>query len=374
MTVISAVPDNQIDDTVLYRADAPTLEIDVELSRIAIGLKKHGIPSAYRLWLILRYEMSTTNTGGYLPIKGLHQLVRDHDVSIGSERFRQLLNAGNGLFWDIDRGRKRAYLRGYERVAELLVALALEHKPQLIDTNLPGTSFREISIAGSLADFESACFNAWINYKNERAKIDRQPLSNATLSLLWGRSRQAIQNWKQIAGIETIHNYAQFAPATHNQQTYENSIRMVPAHADVIAVDVEYTDGVKQETAFSWQTSNSYHPTTDNPERNHSYNPHIVRKACRAAINELQPDHLWGRQVARKRYFADRDGAISAMKKRGNYDSVLYVQHGVKRGNIGIFEAVNPYTGECVGLNARNFAAEYLSGNIAKRSYWRDME
>jgi len=159
-----------------------------ELTRLA---HKAKCWNPLRIWYYLR---SLTNDG-----KVELEAVNPKDINLGWRHFKDLLKAGDGIFWCLvpensSYTRGRIYLAGVKTLAE----------------NFGCTNFTPVEIPfealRSKALFMAFSLNGWITIKKRGQCI----ISLQSLCDEWGiRSPTTIKNWIKKAGIGKIPNVAQ---------------------------------------------------------------------------------------------------------------------------------------------------------------------
>jgi hypothetical protein len=243
------IQESKITDT------AGTIACDVELCRIALGLRQ---AAQMRLWLVLvQYARDT----GYNHItrRDFMKLLDKYEIAYNVPNFHRWLRQGDNLYWNLDSD--RVWLIGYKRLSIALVDKVLTMpKPKrgsdpinLVLTNNPGY-FRHIYIkvaSKSLIEFEAACYSGWLTAKNDPT------ISRYSLSHLFRRHPNILRRWEKIAKVKILNTFAHYTEETSNfiPQLPEGGHR-----GDVI----EYA--VKGRKRWSVEYSNTYQPQ---PTRQH---------------------------------------------------------------------------------------------------------
>ena len=135
---------------------------------VAVAAMREGMSSHYQLWLAAR--MLDEAGCGWVRWEDLCTAVCQPGSWFMYQvpRLRQILREGEGLFWDVGKG--RVWLRSLARVAGVFGLQRLGGEFVTID--------RETAVAGAQR-FRAVCFAAWLtNHKN--------PMTQATIERLTG--------------------------------------------------------------------------------------------------------------------------------------------------------------------------------------------
>ena len=339
------------------------VETDPELSRVANGL---GKAAAFRLWLVFHMLNRADSGVGQVDKLAVWTLLPAFGIHITRRYYNALLRRENGRLWALSRDGALLHLRSYETVARRLTALALRQNPDLVVTNTPGQKFKTISVAGSVADFEAACMAAWIDSRRDTGMTQ---IALDTLAALFGRSPNTIRDWLKRAGVQVEHNYTQYAGT---------DARVIPSHANRYVTKAG-------DYRVTWQLSNTYIPKTT-PERQHKYTPCRVQHVCEQLVENWFTVHPAGESgTARSSivgggvyrtgnlYFAGSDDMRKARKRvyrhlrwHQDYARAHHVFLGFKRspyaesrGEIGLYECVDPDEHHLTRLHERDYRADY---------------
>jgi hypothetical protein len=290
-------------------ASASAIRADVELARLALGLK---LSPAFRLWAIL-HDMSREGRQGFT----LSELfTRCGQLGVkGCRRYaRRVIYAGVGLFWNYDPATDKVYPAGYVTLSQRLTErAAIFGLPNLYETNTVGR-LRDmyIPVIGTSTDFEAAVLSSWY------AAHNNPTISRHTLSLLFNRSAAVIRLLEKRAGVD---------PVTNTVET--TNLDTVPRGVDgELRRDVKWETNRRGITTYTYRIPNTYHAGTIRQHNRRGQG----RRAASIVYQLIQSDRLAGlcaagRNPARLnrtgRIYCNDHKAVKNCRKRGNTNILL---------------------------------------------------
>ncbi len=250
------------------------LKCDVELGRIAIGLRQSA---QFRLWLVIE-EYARESGYNWLTRDALRKLLDQYGIRYSERNLSRWLRGGHNVFWRLDGN--RIWLIGYKKVSTALIDMALSlPKPKrgfdplnLVITNNPGF-YRSVYVnvtSDNLPQFESAVFSGWLTAK------ENPNISNYVLSLLFRRDPKVIRRWVKLADVTILHTFAHYTEETSN---YVPLASEEGGHRGGV---IEYE--VNGRKRWSAEYSNTYQPQ---PTRQHPYRGQSLT-VSRKAHQQLQ--------------------------------------------------------------------------------------
>jgi phosphoribosyl-AMP cyclohydrolase len=199
-----------------------------------------------RLWWLLRALDSAGR--GALPLDVVRQQLTGRNTPLrlcGWRQLRQLLQAGNGLFWQRDR--ETVWLRGAARVAHALGVTRVQYAPVTVKT---------ADLAGPIGAVRAMLY-ATLHRSRPNA-----PIARATLQTLSGVSPSSQRSYEARAGIRAEAQYA-----IHFEQDTEK-LAWRYGRALFRVTDVRGDHGVIGRKLILRQLPNCYHvPRTETATR-----------------------------------------------------------------------------------------------------------
>lgn len=298
----------------------PTIRIDPELARIAIGL---NLASQFRLWVVGRHINRPENGSGKVSKKQLKATLKEFGVNYTRQHLRRLIKSDMGLFWDEDR--HFLYLRSWQHVARKLTQMAVDTNRDLL-LNRAGVRDVLLSPSGTLEQWESNIYAGWLYHR------DNPIISRETLEKLFNRTPETLRRWEQtrLQGKITIQkNYAQCTFMDTVDKVNPERLNSYVAKTD---------EGAKLR--LIWQLPNTY-KTKGIKEHTARGQSQKVRKAVNIQLQQPANDWRGGLPVARLYYESSR---ILKSHLKDN-EGVFYLWRGRNRHEHGIYEATE--TGIC---------------------------
>ena len=206
---------------------------------IALGMLQKEATAAGRIWLLLKYL--DKNGRGWLDKRESNFRLTDKTSNLrvcGQRQFRNLLQKGEGVFWQVDR--QRIWLKSMVKVAEQLDVARLQYKP----VGLP------VAILTEKIGVVRAHLYASLHSGRSQAPISRDKL--AELSNVNPRIQR---RYEKIAKVKKQTNYAL------GQQANGNSLQekaWQQGHAAFTLTDFAGKQGQAGKSYLAWQLPNSY--------------------------------------------------------------------------------------------------------------------
>lgn len=311
--------------TVEQRTQSTTIACDVELARLAVGLKQAPL---FRLWMILLQKVRESNNG-HVSRADLPALLKSYGVKFSERNLRRWLKKGQGLYWQVDSRTGRIHHTGYKLLSCRLVSYALEiGLPDLVSTNRPGQRrYMYIDVSGDhTIDFEANVYASWLASKNDPS------IARDTVAALFNRDPRALRQWDKVAGVQPVANWAQY---------HSNFSNAVPQDTDGNLREdvVEYT--AKSGTQWRAQMVNTYHTPAIKQHDKRGQSRRVAR-VVRDLLESIEPAGIYGQGEAEssvssgglnptgRLYFSDHKRARASAKHNG--EKPRFIPLGASRG------------------------------------------
>ncbi len=213
---------------------------------MGLAMLRQGQEAAGRLWLMSRFLDGEGR--GVLRIDNITQSLTTKSsihYLCGKRQLRNLLRAGEGVYWTRDK--ERIWLRSAARVAAALGVERLTGQP----VALPLSAL--LSGIGAFRAHLYAAFHSG-RAKNE-ARRSAMPIARDTLAGLSGVGRTSQRTYEARVGIQTLANFAIGEAATEGGQE-ERAWRQ--GQALFTLQDYDGRQGRQGKTYLAWQLPNSY--------------------------------------------------------------------------------------------------------------------
>lgn len=220
---------------------------------VALAMLRQELTAPGRLWLLLRHL--DTDGRGWLRIDLIKERLTRAGAPLricGWRQLRNLLRAGEGVFWQRDAGQQdtdRIWLRSTVKVAlalgvSRLTGRAVELPVQMLTAGM-----------GVVRAHFYASFHSGRACASER-HAGSKPIARETLARLTGVSRRGQRGYEKIAGIRAQTNYA-IGP--HRDAETEEELAWQKGQALFTLQDYRGYQGRRRECYLAWQLPNSYH-------------------------------------------------------------------------------------------------------------------
>ncbi len=214
---------------------------------LAMALLRTGQVACGRLWLLLR-ALDAAGCG-CLPLTAVQSALAGRESSLrlcGSRRLRQLLQQGNGLFWQRDK--THLWLAGAGKVAARLAVARLAGRP----VELPLAVLTQpigLVRAHLYASFHSSRGGKGIGDGGN-------PISRAALTAVSGVSRRSQHAYERRARVRVVRNVA-LGPLL--SPLSQEGVAWQQGQAVFVLTDRRGKQGRPGRRYLAWQLSNSYH-------------------------------------------------------------------------------------------------------------------
>lgn len=156
-----------------------------------------GQAAVGRLWLLGRYLDQAGQ--GWLSVATLRaQLTRGAQRLCGWRRLRQLLQAGEGVFWQRD-ARDRIWFYGAARLAAHLGVTRLTGRPISLPLDV---------VTGDISRWRAHCYTAFHSGRVRRAEAHGAPISRASLARLTRVPARTQRHYERITRLKRRSNLA----------------------------------------------------------------------------------------------------------------------------------------------------------------------
>ena len=207
---------------------------------IAIALLKQGQTAVGRVWLLLRHI--DQDGQGWVSIEQARHLLTQRGSPlrvVGWRRLRQILQAGQGIFWV--RGESRIWLRSVSRIAESLGVARLSLQPVLLPLSALLSGIGDVN-AHFYASFHSG-------------RKSSMPISRETLERITGLAARQQREYESITGVHKQRNFA--VGERHTAQNAQNRAWM-QGGAVFCFIDHHGRQGPEKRRYIAWHLPNSY--------------------------------------------------------------------------------------------------------------------
>jgi hypothetical protein len=261
---------------------------------------RQGVVTTGRLWLLLRYL--DRRGQGWVREDGARAALTTPGSDLylcGWRQLRNLLGAGDGLFWQRDggAGEPRIWLASTARVCQRLGVEQVRFEP----VSMPLSILLE-GIGAVRAHF----------YASYHSSRQGRPISRATLADLTAVSRRSQRAYEAIAGILSQANWA-MGPAQQGADAQE--LAWQHGQALFTFTDRRGRYGRPGATYFTWQLPNSY----QGPHATQGRSP---KKALNQQLVDLYSQGMTGNgrqegedERQRSRFFDNGRAAVRALRR-----------------------------------------------------------
>lgn len=206
---------------------------------LAMALLKEELTAPARIWFLCRFLDEEGR--GWLDMAMVRHIFTSPKSKYrlcGKRQLRNLLHAGEGLFWH--REGERLWLRGLFKVVDGLDIPRLTGKPVSLPINTLLDSIQTVR-ANFYASFHSG-------------RPDR-PIARDTITAVGGLSADSQRRYEKVTGIKTTANYAigKYATKENKEDTYWQY-----GHAAFPLIDSKGKQGEAGACYMAWQLPNSY--------------------------------------------------------------------------------------------------------------------
>ncbi len=213
---------------------------------IGLGLLRREGASSGRLWLICRHL--DREGRGALRIDNITQSLttKSSDLYLcGKRQLRNLLRAGEGVYWTRDR--EQIWLRSAARVAAALGVERLTGRPVALPLS---------ALLSGIGAFRAHLYAAFHSGRaKSEARRSAMPIARDTLAGLSGVGRTSQRTYEARVGTQALANFAIGEAATEGGQE-ERAWRQ--GQAVFTLQDYDGQQGRQGKTYLAWQLPNSY--------------------------------------------------------------------------------------------------------------------
>ncbi len=270
---------------------------------IALGMLGNELAAAGRLWLLLRHL--DTAGQGWLPHQDAQQALTRRASPLrvcGPRQLRNLLEQGEGTFWQ--RGNGRIWLRSVAKVAAALGVWRLTARPVALPVTALTQGMGKVR-AHLYASFHSG------RQKFTSPHAAAKPIARATLQQLTHVHPRTQRRYEKQARVRTQANFAIGQPhttTTAQQTAWQHGTAVFHLK------DVKGIQGQPQTSYLAWQLPNQYAGP-------HLPQPRGRQKRINRELADLFMQGMTGnsqdtaRAIPAKRFFADGKAAGRAANR-----------------------------------------------------------
>lgn len=260
---------------------------------IGLAILRHGHSAAGRLWLLLRHL--DTAGRGWLTLTDVRRQMTEKRSPwrvCGPRQLRNVLRAGDGLFWQ--RHADRLWLRSTVKVAAQLGVARLQGRPVALKPDV---------LVGSIGTVRAHLYAAFHSGRSER------PIARQTLQALSGACHNTQRHYEQRVGVGIRPNYAlgsRLAAVDGHDNAWHHGRAAFTWH------DAHGRHGAPHARYAARQLPNSF-------DRIHDCQSRASRRRLNRALRALS--HLGttgnGLRAASRRYWPDGQAAARATAAAG---------------------------------------------------------
>jgi hypothetical protein len=267
---------------------------------LAVAMLRQGVVAAGRLWLLLQHLDRSGQ--GWVREAGARAALTTPGSEIylcGWRQLRNLLAAGDGLFWQRDggAGEPRIWLASTARVCQRLGVEQIRLEPVVMPLPV---------LLGGIGAVRAHFYASYHSSRQGR------PISRAALADLTAVTRRSQRTYEPVAGVRSQANWA-IGPAQQGSDAQELAWR----HGQALFT---FTDrrgryGRPGATYFSWQLPNSY----QGPHATQGRSP---KKALNQQLVDLYSQGMTGNgrqdgeaELQRSRFFDNGRAAVRALRR-----------------------------------------------------------
>ena len=214
---------------------------------IAMGMLKYELATTGRIWFLLRFLDSAGR--GWVSVEDARAKLTQADAALhvcGKRQLRNLLAAGEGVFWGRDNG--RLWLRSLAKVAVLLDIDRFRAKPVALPVSILTKKI------GTVRAHLYATFHSSRNQVNGRSNKP-QPIARITLQKITHVHPRIQQRYDKIARVKSRRNFG-----VGDVVTEETKRNAAWKHGQAVfqVSDKEGKQGKSGQQFLAWQLPNSY--------------------------------------------------------------------------------------------------------------------
>lgn len=310
---------------------------------LLMAILRHDQAAPARVWLLLRHH--DTAGRGWLALDDARRLLTDAGSPLrccGRRRLRQLLAAGEGLFWRRD-DRDRLWLIAAHKVAHALDSGPMQGAP----VELPVAA-----LLGGIRSVRAAFYAAFHSGRKE------SPISRDTLAALSGAAGRTQLEYDRAAGVGRRRNVAvgeRYSAERHQSRAWERG------RAAFRFIDTAGRQGRAGGEYVAWHLPNSY-------EGPYARRATIGRKRLNRKLADLVIKGTPGNDGhAAERVFWP-DGAAAARSYNRGPDRDAYWQRETPAGRPRVWNVMAGQGGASLPAGGRCSAARPDCGGREKRN------
>jgi hypothetical protein len=212
---------------------------------IGLAMLRRELTAPGRLWLLLR--LLDREGEGRLRIVVMEEAITNPDSPhrlCGQRQLRNLLKAGEGLFWTRDR--EWLWLRSAAKVAYGLGATRLTGRPVALPLSV---------LLGGIGDFRAQLYAAFHSGRSKPHGRQAMPIARQTLRDLSGVGRVSQRAYERRVGVKAQTNYAvgeTAVPHTQEKRAGQQGTALFTLK------DTDGQQGQPGQSYLAWQLPNSY--------------------------------------------------------------------------------------------------------------------
>ena len=206
---------------------------------VALGMLRQEKAAAGRIWLLLRHLDEAGR--GWIEIDAARERLTRKDSPwrvCGRRQLRNLLNAGEDIFWTRRNG--RIWLKSAAKTAQALGVTRLQNRPVALPVS---------TLLGTIGEVRAHLYASFHSGRTDA------PISRAALEEISGMQRRTQRRYERTARVRRRRNFAIGGPAA-GEKGEERAWRQ--GNAAFQLKDYQGKQGAAGKTYLAWQLPNSY--------------------------------------------------------------------------------------------------------------------
>lgn len=293
---------------------------------IGLGMLRQEMSAPGRVWLMLRYLDKDGQGNITMATAQAHLVDPDSPLRLcGRRQWRNLLRAGEGVFWQRDQ--ERIWLYSAAKVAHHLGVPRLTGQP----VALPVAVLLE-----GIGTFRAQLYTAFHSGRGQESNRGTQvkPIARATLAELSGVGASSQRVYEKQTRVQVETNFAIGELATEENQEARG---WAQGQAVFTLIDYRGQQGEKGKAYLAWQLPNSY-------RGQHQQRPRGRQKRINRELKDLvmqgMPGNVGGRSETppEKRYYPNGKAAAKACGRRETANDLYWPRAEMRPRGYGLWQ------------------------------------
>lgn len=293
---------------------------------IGLGMLRQEMSAPGRVWLMLRYLDKDGQGNIAMATAQAHLVDPDSPLRLcGRRQWRNLLRAGEGVFWQRDQ--ERIWLYSAAKVAHHLGVSRLTGRP----VALPVAVLLE-----GIGSFRAELYAAFHSGRGQESNHGTQvkPIARATLAELSGVGASSQRVYEKQTRVQVETNFAIGELTTEENQEARG---WAQGQAVFTLIDYRGQQGEKGKAYLAWQLPNSY-------RGQHQQRPRGRQKRINRELKDLvmqgMPGNVGERSETQpeKRYFPNGKAAAQACGRSEAAKDLYWARSGMRPRTYGLWQ------------------------------------